>query len=147
MRPSTWRSVLLLVLAAAGAGWLVADMAYGSLVTLPYYAPVLEGVIALFELGLAKVLHDQRRGRSTRRALHPIEVARVAALAKASTSAGALLLGLYGGFFSWTFPRRDRLAAASGDATVAGVSAGASVLLLVAGLVLERTCRARTEDA
>jgi hypothetical protein len=73
--------------------------------------------------------------------MHPLQVARAAALAKASSLAGSLLLGLYAGFFVWLFPRRDQLAAANDDVVVAGLSAGACVLLLVAALLLERACR------
>jgi hypothetical protein len=142
MTPTTWRTLLPLALLAGVGGFVLADQAYGSLVTLPGYAPVTALVIALFELGLAKVINDQLRGRSRGKAMHPLQVARAVALAKASSAAGALLLGLYAGFFTWTFPRRDVLAVASHDALVSGLSAAAALLLLVAALVLERVCRA-----
>lgn len=146
MKPTSWRTVLVLALMAGVGAWLLADQAYGSLVKLPTYAPATAVLIALFELGLAKTIYDQlrhrSRGRSSDRGLHPLQVARAVALAKASAAAGALLLGLYVGFFAWTFPRRDVLAAASHDALVSGLSAAAALLLLVAALLLERACRA-----
>ncbi|MGB8650099.1 MAG: DUF3180 domain-containing protein [Mycobacteriales bacterium] len=145
MKPTRWTTVVALALGAGLLGWLVADRAYGDLVTLPVYAPVTALIIALFELGLAKVVADKVRGRSPGRPMHPLQVARAAVLAKASSTAGALLLGLYGGLFAWTFPRRDKLAAASHDALVAGLSAGACLLLLVAALLLERSCRTPPE--
>lgn len=142
MRPSSWRGLVPLVLLAGLGAWLLADRAYNSLVKLPGYAPVTLVLIGLFELVLAKTIRDQLQGRSTRRPLHPLQMAQVAALAKASSAAGALVLGFYGGFFAWTFPRRNDLAAASHDALISGSSAAAALLLLVAALVLERTCRA-----
>jgi hypothetical protein len=142
VKPTSWRTLLPLILLAALAAWLLADQAYGSLVALPGYAPATAVLIALFELGLAKTISDQLHRRSRGRGLHPLQVARAAALAKASSVAGGLLLGLYAGFFAWTFPRRDRLAAASHDALISGVSAGAALLLLIAALLLERACRA-----
>jgi hypothetical protein len=142
VKPTTWRSLVGLAVVMAGLGWLLADQAYGSLAALPGYAPVTAVVIALFELGLAKVVRDKIRGRHHGRQMHPLQIARAAVLAKASSAAGALLFGLYGGFFAWTFPRRNRLAAAGDDALVAALSAGACLLLLVAALVLERACRA-----
>ncbi len=142
MRPTSWRTVGLLALLAGIGAWLLADQAYGSLVALPGYAPATAVLIALFELGLAKTISDQLRHRSKGRGMHPLQVARAVALAKASSAAGALLLGLYAGFFAWTFPRRDRIAAASHDALVSGLSAAAALLLLVAALLLERACRA-----
>lgn len=142
MRPTTWRTLLPVALTTAVCAWILADRAYGSLVSLPGYAPATAVLIALFELGLAKTINDQLQHRSQGRGMHPLQVARAVALAKASSAAGALLLGLYAGFFAWTFPRRDRLAAASHDALVSGISAAAAVLLLVAALLLERACRA-----
>lgn len=142
MRPTSWRVVLGLAVLGGIATWLLADRAYGSLVKLPGYAPVTAVLIALFEAGLAKTISDQLHHRVKGRGMHPLQVARAVALAKASSAAGALLLGCYGGFFAWTFPRRDRLAAASHDALVSGLSAGAALLLLVAALLLERACRA-----
>lgn len=141
MRPTTWRTLLPLLGLAGVVGWLLADQVYGSLVKLPGYAPVTAGLIALFELGLAKTVSDQVNHRSKGRGMHPLQVARALALAKASSAAAAVLAGLYAGFFLWTFPRRDQLAAASHDALVSGISAGAAILLLVAALLLERACR------
>ena len=113
---------MLAAAVAAVAGFALADLAYGSLVDLPVYGPVTAAVIAAFELGLAKIIHDKVRGGSTRRPMHPLQIARAAALAKASSSAGSLLLGLYAGLLAWTFPRRGRLAAAGADARVAGLA-------------------------
>ena len=97
--------------------------------------------IAAFELSLAKIIRDKIRGRSTRRPMHPMQIARAAALAKASSSAGSLLLGLYAGLLAWTFPRRGQLAAAGADARVAGLAVLACLALVVAALLLERSCR------
>lgn len=141
MRPTTARSVLGLAAVGALLAWLLAEQAYGSLPTLPGYAPVLAVVMAAAELALARVIRNQRAGRSRGRALEPLQLARAAALAKASSAAGALLTGFYTGYLAWTFPRRDRLAAAADDARMAAVSAIASVVLLLAALLLERSCR------
>lgn len=141
MRATSWRTVLLLALLSGGGGWLLADQAYGSLAKLPSYAPITTVLIGLFELFLAKAVYDQLGGRGRGRALHPLQVARAAALAKASSASGALLLGGYAGFFAWTFERRHELAAAGHDAVVAGLSTGAALVLLVAALLLERACR------
>ena len=76
-------------------------------------------LLALAELGMAKVVADRlphrrdRRGRPRGRPLHPMQVARAAVLAKASSVTGAVLLGAYGGLFAWTLPRRDELALAA----------------------------------
>ena len=141
MTPTSWRTVALTVLGSAVVGWLLLQAAYGDLVKLPTYAAVTAGLAAVFELVLARVVSQKVRGTSRGKPMHPLQVARAAALAKASSAAGGLLLGLYAGFFTWLLPKRDALAAASDDVVVAGVSGGACLLLLVAALLLERACR------
>ena len=114
-------------------------------------APVTLVLLAVFELGLAKVVADRLahrrddRGRPRGRPLHPMQIARAAVLAKASSTTGAVLLGAYGGLLAWTLPRRAELAAAGDDALVAGLSALAALLLVVAALLLERACRTPDE--
>lgn len=141
MTPTSWRSLLVAALATGVLGWVLFAAAYGDLVKLPTYAAVTAGLMAVFELVLARVVSQKVRGVVRGRQLHPLQIARAAVLAKASSMAGALLFGLYAGFFSWLLPRSDRVAAANDDALVAGISGGACLLLVVAALLLERSCR------
>ena len=53
---------------------------------------------------------------------------------------------MYGGIFLWTFARRGDVATYGDDARVSGLSAGASVLMVVAALALERACRTPDDD-
>jgi TctA family transporter len=139
--PTSLRTLLVAALAAGALGWFTFQTSYDSFVSLPVYAAVVAGVMGVFELVLARVVRDKVRNPNRGRAMHPMQIARAAVLAKASSTAGALLLGLYAGFFTWTLPRGDRLAAASDDALVSGITAGASLLLVVGALLLERSCR------
>lgn len=147
MTPTRPTTLLGLVLGFGVLAYLVAALAYGSLPLLPRYAPVSVVLLALVELGMAKVVRDRlahrldAQGRPKGRPLHPMQVARAAVLAKASSAGGAVLLGVYGGLLAWTLPRRDALAATGSDALVAGVSAAACLGLVVAALLLERACR------
>ena len=124
-------------------GYLLVELAYGALPALPLYAPVTLVLLALVEAGMARVVRDRLAGRGGDRSrpLHPLQVARAAVLAKASSLTGAVLLGGYGGLLAWTLPRRDELALADRDATVAGISVLACLGLVVAALLLERVCR------
>jgi hypothetical protein len=146
VRPTRLGTLAAVVLVSAVAAYLFADNAYGSVPELPASAPVPLAMVAVLELVLAKVVRDRvlrrpsRDGRPPRRPLHPVQVARAAALAKASSPAGALLLGLYGGLFAWTAPRAGRLSAASDDVVVSGLSALAAAGLVAAALLLERAC-------
>jgi hypothetical protein len=137
--PTRWPSVVGLIAVAGLIGWFVA-VQEGLLGALPAYAPVTAGLIAVFELALARVVSRKVRHVGHGKPMHPLQVARAAVLAKASSATGALLVGFYGGLFVWA-TRQDQLRAAAHDARVAGWSAGASLLLLVGALLLERACR------
>lgn len=151
MTPTRPRTLLGLVLGFGALAYLAAVLAYGSLPVLPRYAPVSIVLLAIVEAAMAKVVRDRlahrldARGHPRGRPLHPMQVARAAVLAKASSAGGAVLLGLYGGLFAWTLPRRDQLAASGEDALVAGLSAAACLGLVAAALALERSCR-RPDD-
>ena len=153
MTPTRPGPLLGLVVGFGVLAWLLAASAYGSLPVLPRYAPVSIVLLTLVELGMAKVIRDRMqhrrdaRGRPRGRPLHPMQVARAAVLAKASSAGGAVLLGIYGGLLSWTLPRRGELAASEQDALVAGISAVACLGLVVAALLLERSCRRPDVDA
>lgn len=147
MRPTRLGTLAAAALVAAALAYLVVAGAYGSLPSPPVSAPVTLGVLALVELGLARAVRDrvQHRydadGRPPRRPFHPVQVARAAALAKASSLTGAIAAGVYAGLFAWTAPRADVLSAAADDAPVAAVTALAALGLVAAALVLERACR------
>lgn len=138
-RPVT---LLALVVGFAVLAHLLASAAYGSLPTLSLLAALFVGVLAVVEVCMAKVVRDRlQRRRTGGRPLHPMQVARAAVLAKASSTGGAILLGTYGGLLAWTLPRRDELLRVERDAAVAGVSAATSLALVLAALLLERCCR------
>lgn len=149
MTPTQPRTLLGLVAVFAALGYLLVDVAYGSLPALPLYAPVTLVLLAVVEAVMARVVRERLAGRPGpgsrsrlgSRPLHPLQVARAVVLAKASSVTGAVLLGGYGGLLAWTLPRRELLAPAGRDATVAGLSVLACVGLVVAALLLERSCR------
>ncbi len=141
MTPTRWQNLLGLAVVAGVLGWVLAATRYESL-ALPSYAPVTAGLMAVFELGLAWVVSQKIRGvGGGRRQMHPLQIARAAALAKASSAGGALLVGFYAGYLLWVLGRTDELRSASHDAVIAGLSLGASLLLVAAALLVERACR------
>jgi hypothetical protein len=145
VRPTRLRNLLALAVLTGALGWVVISSRTGDLLALPYLAPATAGLIAVFELGLAKVVHDKVRGRGRGRQMHPLQVARAAVLAKASSTTGALLAGLYVGLWVWFF-QHDQLRVAADNAVVAAVSVGACMLLVFAALLLERACRIPDEQ-
>lgn len=141
MTPTRLRTLLACCTAGALLGYLLASSAYGALPRLPRYAPVTIVLLAVCELAMARVVRDRVQGRARRgaRPLHPMQVARAAALAKATSPAAALLLGVYGGLALQLLPRSAEQAGR--DALVAGGSALAALVLTVVALRLERACR------
>ena len=142
MRPTRLRTLLLTALLLGVGGYLLAEVAYFDLPPLPALAPVSLLLLTVLELGMARLVRLKvRGGPGVGKPMHPIQVARSAVLAKASSLGGAILLGFYGGVFVWTFVRRDTYASAGDDARVAGLSALTALTLVGAALLLERACR------
>ena len=74
--------------------------------------------------------------------MHPINVARGVALAKASLQVGSLAAGVWLGFLLWVFPQRGTVTAAAADSPGAVVGLLAGSTLVAAALWLEYCCRA-----
>jgi hypothetical protein len=141
-RPST---LLLTALVTGLLAYLLARLVYGDLPPLPGFAPLPLVLLALFELGLARAVRHRTAERTRGRGLHPMQVARAAVLAKASSAAGALLVGLYAGLLVHLLV--EQTDQARKDALVGGASLVACLLLVVAALLLERACRTPDEPS
>jgi hypothetical protein len=100
------------------------------------------GLFALGVVVLATALGLRSRLQRGEKRPHPLSMARMAVLGKASAHVGPIVGGLYGGYALVLLPtldigdRRDR-------AVLAGVAVLAALLLTAAGLFLERICRVR----
>lgn len=95
---------------------------------------VLEGIAAYDTR--ARIERRPRAG-----ALNPLLVARLAVLAKASSLAGAIFAGAYGGVAAWALSERDRLMAADRNLPPALAGLVGGLALVAAALLLERACR------
>jgi hypothetical protein len=137
---------LLAVAAVCGVvAWLVVRSSFAHLPTLPW-----TGAPALFLLAAAEALSGRNlqakiSGRRDGKPFAPMAVARMAALAKASSLGGAAFGGLAAGFFVYTAGFLN-LTVPRGDAINAAVTAVAAGILVAAALYLERCCRAPSRD-
>jgi hypothetical protein len=68
-------------------------------------------------------------------------VARFAVLAKASSMAGAIFAGAYGGVAAWALSERDRLTAAAQNVAPSIAGVVGALALVAAALLRERACR------
>ena len=143
-RPGT---LALAALLAGLVAWVLVGRFYGDLPQLTWFPTLTLVAIAVVEAAAASTTRARIERRPGTRPVEPLQVARLAALAKASSLAGALFAGLYGGLLLWVFAERNRLAAAADDVPEAAGGVVAAVLLTAAALWLERACRIpRTPD-
>jgi hypothetical protein len=139
MKPTSVRWLVLVALVTAGLTWLVVAIAYGALPQVPTYAPISLVFLAVAEGVSAASIRARLAGRPGTRPIERMAVARLAALAKASGLAGALMAGGYGGLLAYSLQHVDRRVA-SHDAVSSGFGVAAAALLVVAALLLERAC-------
>jgi hypothetical protein len=134
-----WTLVAVAAVCAVVA-WLIARASFADLPTLPWTAVPAMLLLAAAEALSGRNLRARISGRRGGKPLAPMAVARMAALAKATSLGGAAFGGLAAGFLAYTagflgltVPRHDAIDAA---ATVA-----AAGILVAAALYLEHCCR------
>jgi cation transport ATPase len=138
---ATRPAFLLAIAIAVGAiSWAVVRFTYVSLPPLPWSMVPSLLVLAFVEGYVAFNIRARIRRKPGTRPIEPMNVARMAALAKASAYAAAGLVGLFGGFAFYLgsslekeTPRHDFLVSAG--------TLGAAVILVAAALFLEYACR------
>jgi hypothetical protein len=141
MRPTRIRVLVALLLGVAAVTWGVLQIMVdrGEVLppltwTAPSFIALLAIVVLATALGLRARLDDPAKRP------HPLSMARMAVLGKASAHVGPIVGGLYAGYLLVLLPgleiasRRDR-------SVLCLVALLASIGLSVAGLVLERACR------
>jgi hypothetical protein len=120
------------------AAYVLLRFSYDSIPLLGYVVPVPIAALAVAEFVVARrvraaVRHDPRASPIT-----AIAIARCVALGKASAIVAAAVAGAAVALLIRVAPDAGTVEAASHDTRVASFLVGASVLLAVAGLVLER---------
>jgi hypothetical protein len=140
MTPTRPWTLVAVAAVCAVAAWLIARASFADLPTLPWTAVPAMLLLAAAEALSGRNLRARISGRRGGKPLAPMAVARMAALAKATSLGGAAFGGLAAGFLAYTagflglaVPRHDAINAA---ATVA-----AAAILVAAALYLEHCCR------
>jgi hypothetical protein len=138
--PTRPRTLALILVLAAAVTWALLFAVYASLPPLTWTLVPALLIAAGAEAWTGRDLRGRIQGRITGRPLPALFVARMVALAKASSQTAALLAGVSAGFMiylsgmlSASTPRSDLI-----DASL---SFGASLALLAAALFLEYCCR------
>jgi Protein of unknown function (DUF3180) len=142
--PTRIRTLATAGAAGALAVWLLLRLAYTALPPPPWTGVPALLVLAAAETWSGRSVRARLRGRvppaQSPPGLTPIAVARLAALAKASSLAGALITGLAAGFLLFVAGSLGKAAYRQDAYTAAGTLACA-LALTAAALYLEYGCR------
>ena len=143
MKPTRLGELLaIFIVVAIGVG-AIAWSAYERLPRLQTSAPISLLLIAAFVGFTARATRVRLDGLPGTKPIMPLLVARYAALAKASSLAGAIAAGIYAGVLGYAVTHQDNFRYAGTDAVLGALGLAAAGLLVVAALLLERTCLVR----
>jgi hypothetical protein len=141
MRPTRAAVLVALLLLAGVASYVLTRLFYADVQSPPTFAPLWLLLLALAEGYTAQLTRGRLAGRPGTKPINPLVVARLAALAKASSPVGALATGAYAGFLGKVALTAGEAAQRDTRTGIAGVVCG--VALTTAALLLERVCRVK----
>jgi len=142
MTPTRVRTLVIVAGVCAIATWLLLRLVYAQLPPLPWTGVPALLLLAAAEAWSGRSLRGRLRGRG--RPVHPIAVARMAALAKATSLAAALVGGFAAGFLLYVAPSLGKGGAYRSDAFASAATLGSAIILILAALYLEYGCRVPT---
>jgi Protein of unknown function (DUF3180) len=143
MTPTRVRTLVIIAVVAAAVSWLLLRPTYSVLPPLPWTGVPALLLLATAEAWSGRSLRARLRGRG--KPVHPIAVARMAVLAKATSLAAALVGGLAAGLLLFVAGSLDK-SAYRADAYASAGTLVSAVILVLAALYLENSCRIPTTD-
>ncbi|MFT3901169.1 MAG: DUF3180 domain-containing protein [Gordonia sp. (in: high G+C Gram-positive bacteria)] len=147
--PTKVRDLLLWAAAAAVLAWVFVSYNFGDLPIIRWYTSAVLLVLAALEAAAALMVRrrvaDDEVGQAQEQ-LHPVTVARLVALAKASAILGAVAAGAWAAIALYLF-RLDDVASANASKVGTVVGAIGGVALAAAALWLEQCCRTPEDPA
>jgi Protein of unknown function (DUF3180) len=141
LRPTKPANLVLAAVVTAGLSWLFVRQYFGEIPNVTWLAGVTMATLAVVEGIAARTTKARIEQRPRAGRLNPLLVARFAVLAKASSMAGAIFAGAYGGIAAWALSERDRLTAAAQNVAPSIAGVVGALALVAAALLLERACR------
>jgi hypothetical protein len=141
MAPTRVGNLVLAAIGTAAVSFIFIRRYFGDLPNVTWLAGLTMAGLAVVE-GIAAHNTKARIERKPRAGvLNPLFVARLVVLAKASSLAGAIFAGAYGGIAAWALSERARLEVAERNLPPALGGVVGALALVAAALVLERACR------
>jgi Protein of unknown function (DUF3180) len=144
MTPTRVRTLVIVGGACAIAAWLLLRLVYAQLPPLPWTGVPALLLLAAAEAWSGRSLRGRLRGRG--KPILPIAVARMAALAKATSLAAALVGGFAAGFLLYVAGSLGKGGAYRSDAFASAATLGSAIILVLAALYLEYGCRVPTSQ-
>lgn len=138
MRRTRPADLVLALVIVGGAAYLALRLGYDALPPLGYFVPVPLALLGIWELALARRVRSAVRHEPQARPMAAIAVARAVALAKASSLVGAGVLGAGIALVARVAPHAGTVSVAARDLRVGALVVAACIMLVAAGLVLER---------
>lgn len=138
MRRTRWSDLLVICVLVGIVAYVLARVGYDSLPPLSYGVAVPIAVLGLIEIVAARRVRAAVRHDPRVRPLQAIVVARLVALGKASSLVGAGVAGAALGLLAELFQFVGVARAVGHDVQVTAIVLAAALLLIAAGLLLER---------
>src|SRR5256885_14232935 len=101
MHPTNLATLVVLALGTAAVSWVLVANYYGDIPPIPWLPAFTIFALAAFEAFLARTTKARIDRKPGAAPVDPLAVARYVVLAKASSPAGAIFTGLYGGILGW----------------------------------------------
>ena len=144
MTPTRVRTLVIVAGVCAIVVWLLLRLVYAQLPPLPWTGVPALLLLAAAEAWSGRSVRGRLRGRG--RPIPPIAVARMAALAKATSLAAALVGGFAAGFLLYVAASLAKGGAYRSDAFASAATLGSAIILVLAALYLEYGCRVPTSQ-
>jgi phosphate starvation-inducible membrane PsiE len=138
MRRTRWTDLVVPFLIVGITAYVLLRFSYDSYLQLRYLVPVPLAALAVAELVAARRVRAAVRHDPHARPMAAIVIARCVALGKASSLVGSGVAGAALGMIVRLLPDVREVKVAAHDTTVGGLLFGAALLLVAAGLLLER---------
>jgi Protein of unknown function (DUF3180) len=138
MRRTRWSDIVVPFVVIAVTAYVLLKFSYTELLQLDYFVPAPIAALAVAEVVAARRVRAAVRHDPTAKPMAAIVIARCVALGKASSLVGAGVAGAALGLLVRLLPDVRVVRVAQHDARVASLLFAAAVLLVLAGLLLER---------
>ncbi len=141
LQPTKAATLIVAALAMAALAWVGMSRYFADIPTITFLPGLTLAALAVVEGVAAHHTKAKIERRPRRGAVNPLLVARYAVLAKASSLAGAIFAGAYGGVAAWALSEHGRLRVADADLPPSIGGLVGALALVAAALLLERACR------